>query len=536
MIPTDSFLQKEVELMVHFTSRRWWALGAITVAVLAVTLDITVLSVALPTLATKLNASESDLQWFSSGYALVLAAGMLPAGLLGDRYGRKKVLLSALVLFGAGSLACAYAPTAGFFLVARLVLGLAGANIIVMALATVTVLFNEKERPLAIGIWGAANFLAMPLGPILGGWLLKNYWWGWIFLMNVPVVLLGLTAAMLLIPETRAPVRPKLDPIGIVTSAGGLAALVYGLIKAGDDGWGSAASWVWMIAGVVVIVGFFFWESWLGRSPGGQPLVDLKLFRSAAFTWGIILATIGIMAMIGVLFTMPQYFQAVEGIDTMGSGVRLLPLVGGVMVGAGLAALLMRLLGAKITATLGFVVLAGGMLWGAKTQVGSGDGFIVAWMAVAGAGMGIALATAASAALVKLPQEQSDVASGVLQALQKVGTPLGAAILGSVLSSAYQGQLHLAGLPSQMASVVKQSVFGGVAVAQYLHSSSLLASVQTAFGHGIDVALVVSAGFAVVGIIPALIFLPGKAASHAEAAKTAQESQPGVEDLMESVN
>jgi MFS transporter, DHA2 family, multidrug resistance protein len=535
MIPTDLFLQKEVTLMSNLGSRQWWALGAITLAVLAVTLDITVLSVALPTLAAKLNASESDLQWFSSGYALVLAAAMLPAGLLGDRYGRKRVLLSALVLFGAGSLACAYAPSAGFFLFARLVLGLAGANIIVMALATVTVLFNEKERPLAVGIWGAANFLAMPLGPILGGWLLTNYWWGWVFLMNVPVVLIGLVAAILLIPESRASVRPKLDPVGVVTSAGGLAALVYGLIKAGDNGWGDTAAWVWMSVGVAVLVGFFFWESWLGRRPSGQPLVDPKLFRSPAFTWGVILAAVGVMGMIGVLFTMPQYFQGVQGTDAMGSGVRLLPLVGGIVVGAGLASRLLRLLGAKITAALGFAVLAAGMLWGAQTQVGSSTGFIAAWMAVAGAGMGIALATAASAALVRLPQEQSGVASGVLQAIQKVGSPLGAAILGSVLSSAYQDQLHLAGLPAAVASVVKESVFGGVAVARYLHSSSLLASVYAAFVHGTDVALVVSAAIAGAGIILALIFLPGKAAWQAEAPRTPEELEPVGENLTASI-
>src|SRR5947209_12417115 len=156
--------------MSNLGNRRWWALGALTLAVLAVGLDITVLSVALPALATALHASESDLQWFSSGYALALAAAMLSAGLLGDRYGHKKVMLIALALFGAGSVACAYAPSAGAFIAARMALGLAGAGIIVMALSSLTVLFTEEERPRAVGIWAAANFLALPLGPILGGW------------------------------------------------------------------------------------------------------------------------------------------------------------------------------------------------------------------------------------------------------------------------------------------------------------------------------------------------------------------------------
>jgi DHA2 family multidrug resistance protein-like MFS transporter len=194
--------------------RRWWALGAVQLAVLAVGLDITVLSVALPTLAKALPASESDLQWFSSGYALVLAAAMLPAGLLGDRYGRKRTLLVALALFGAGSAACAYAPSANAFLVARLALGLAGAGVIVMAISAVIVLFSEEERPRAVAIWAAANFLAMPIGPILGGWLLSHYWWGWVFLINLPVAAIGFAAVSWLVPESRSPERPARAPVG----------------------------------------------------------------------------------------------------------------------------------------------------------------------------------------------------------------------------------------------------------------------------------------------------------------------------------
>ena len=505
--------------MLNLGNRRWWALGAITLAILAVGLDITVLSVALPTLATALHASESDLQWFSSGYALVLAAAMLPAGLLGDRYGRKKVMLLALALFGAGSLACAYAPSAGAFIAARLVLGLAGAGVIVMALSALTVLFTEEERPRAVGIWGAANFLALPIGPILGGWLLTHYWWGWVFLMNVPVVLVGLVATLALMPESRAPQRPALDPVGVLASIVGLAGITYGLIEAGRNGWGDAGALIWMSAGLVVLVGFFFWEHWLTQRPGGQPLVDLTLFRSAAYTWGVILAAILLLAMIGVLFTMPQYFQGVLGTDAMGSGLRLLPLIGGVIVGAVPADRIARLIGGKITVALGFALLVAGMLLGATTSVGSTYGFVAAWMAIVGVGMGLALATAASAALSELPQERSGVGAAVMQALQKVGAPFGTAILGSVLLSVYQGSLHLAGLPPVAASLVQESVFGGMAVARSLGSVPLLASVHAAFVQGMDVALVVAAGIAAAGIVLALAFLPGRAARSAGGAE-----------------
>src|ERR1022692_833189 len=221
--------------------RRWWALGAMSLAILAVGVDGTVLSVALPTLSKALHASESDLQWFSSGYFLVLAAAMLPAGLLGDRYGHKKVLLIFLGLFGLGSLACAYSTSVGEFLAARVLLGLAGAGIIVMAISALTVLFNKEERPKAVGIWAAANFLALPIGPILGGWLLTNFWWGWVFLLNVPVAIVGLVAVLVLVPESRAPERPGIDLLGIILSSGGLAVLTYGFIQAGVNGWSSVA-------------------------------------------------------------------------------------------------------------------------------------------------------------------------------------------------------------------------------------------------------------------------------------------------------
>jgi MFS transporter, DHA2 family, multidrug resistance protein len=489
-------------------TRKWWALGALTLAVLAVGLDATVLSVALPTLANALHATESDLQWFSSGYLLVLAAAMLPAGLLGDRFGRKQVMLAALVLFGAGSAACAYAPSAGAFIAARVVLGLAGAGIVVMALSALTVLFTQEERPRAVGVWAAANFLALPLGPILGGWLLTHYWWGWVFLLNVPVSLIGLIAAVALVPESRAPVRPGLDPVGIVASTAGLVGVTYGFIEAGRNGWTDASALVPIGAGLVLLVGFFLWERWLSQRPGGQPLIDLALFRSASYTWGVILAATAGLAMIGVLFTLPQYFQGVVGTDAMGSGLRLLPVIGGLVLGAVPADRIVHLVGAKVTVALGFALLGAGMLFGATTSVESSGGFVAAWTAIVGLGLGLTFATSASAALSELSQERSGVGSAVMQAVQKTGGPFGAAILGSVLSSAYVAQLNLAGLPAVLAQAVKQSLFGGLAVAQKLGSAPLLDSVRAAFVHGMDVSLVVAAGIAAAGIILTLAFLP----------------------------
>jgi MFS transporter, DHA2 family, multidrug resistance protein len=495
-------------------SQRWWALGAVMLAVLAVGLDGTILSVALPTLAGALHASESDLQWFSASYLLVLAAAMLPSGLLGDRFGRKKVMLIALALFGAGSAACAYAPTSAAFIAARAGLGIAGAAISVMALSALTVLFTEEERPRAVGIWAGANFLALPIGPILGGWLLSHYWWGWVFLINVPVALIGLIAVIALVPESRAPERPGLDLVGIVLSSGGLIAVTYGMIEAGRYGWGDTGVLATLIAGVIVLAGFFFWEHWLSVRPHGQPLIDLTLFRSPAFTWGVILPAMGILAMIGVLFTMPQYFQGVQGVDATGSGLRLLPLIGGLIVGAVPADRVAARIGAKFTVAIGFAVLAAGLLLGATTAATSSAGFVAAWMALAGAGMGATLATAASGALSEVPKERSGVGSAIMGALQKTGAPFGAAILGSVLSTTYQAHLSLTGVPPVAAHAVQSSVFGGIAVAQQIGSAALLTSVRQAFVQGMDSALVVSAGIAIAGILLTLIFLPSKTAAN----------------------
>src|SRR5215471_5943863 len=462
------------------TTSRWWALGAVQLAVLAVGLDITILSVALPTLATALHASESDLQWFSSGYTLVLAAAMLPAGLLGDRYGRKKVMLIALALFGAGSVACAFAPSAGAFVVARLALGLAGAGVIVMAVSALTVMFDEAERPRAVGVWAAANFLALPIGPILGGWLLTHYWWGWVFLINVPVALVGLIAGLALVPESRAPVRPALDPVGVLASTAGLVGLAYGFVEAGQRGWTDAA--------VVALAAFLLWERRLSRRPGGRPLVDPDLFRSGTFTWGVLLSAVMGLAMIGVIFTLPQYFQAVVGTDAMGSGLRLLPLIAGLVAGARPADRIAARVGRRAVIAAGFALLAAGMALGATTAVTSGGGFVAVWTILVGAGTGLTMSTAAATALSALSPERSGVGSAVMQAVQKVGGPFGVAIMGSVLSTVYLANLHTDGLPQ----VARDSVFGGLAVAQRLGSAPLAASVRSAFVQGMDAAMLVS--------------------------------------------
>ena len=502
--------------------RRWLALGALALSVLVVGLDLTVLNLALPTLGTDLHASTSDLQWFIDTYSLVLAAALLPAGLLGDRYGRKKLLVAALILFGVASLACAYSQTSGELMAARAVLGLGAAVILPLSIAVIPVLFTPQERQKAIAVVMGAVFIGYPLGPILGGWLLDTFWWGSVFLINVPVIAIALVAVTLLMPESRSERRPRIDVAGVAISSVGLVSLVYGFIKAGQDGWGDATALATILGGVAILAAFVLWERHVSRRPGGQPLVQLSLFESAGFTWGTILSTLVSFALFGILFAMPLYFRDVRGLDSLGAGLRLLPMIGGMVVGMVAGTRLQSpvkapdgtsapRVGAKALVATGFAVMAAALASGAFTSTHSGTGFGAAWFAVAGAGLGLAMPSAMNAALGALSAERSGAGSALITAFRQVGAALGAAILGTVLSSAYQSQLDLAGLPAAAASAVKSGISGGVAVAHDLGSPALLYSVSAAFVHGLDVMLWCCAGIALAAALLALAFVPRQA-------------------------
>jgi MFS transporter, DHA2 family, multidrug resistance protein len=520
-------------------SRRWWALGALALSVLVVALDLFVLTLALPTVSADLHASSGDLQWFVDSYSLVLAAALLPAGLLGDRIGRKRLLTGALTLFGIASLACAYSTSAGELIAARAVLGLAAAVILPMSLAVLPVLFSASERPKAIAAVGGATFLGYPIGPILGGWLLDHFWWGSVFLINIPVVVIAIVAVARLMPESRAEQRQRIDLIGIVVSSGGLTSLTFGLIKAGNNGWGDPIAIVTMAAGVAALAGFVLWEHLVSRPhrtrAGTLPLVDLQLFGSAGFTWGTVLATLVSFALFGLVFAMPQYFLDVRGLDSLAAGVRMLPMIGGLAVGLAAGQRLQtprRQRGSdsggagfpdsappvspKILVSAGFAVMAVALAVGAGTTIASSAAFAATWFAVTGFGLGIAMPTALNAALGALSPERSGSGSALITAMRQVGGTIGVAVLGTVLATVYRSHLHLTGLPAIVQSAVKNSVAGGVATAQAARSSLLLDTVRLAYVHGLDVMLWVCSGIAIASALLALAFLPGRAATPAD--------------------
>ena len=523
--------------MASTETRRWWVLGALAISVLVVGLDLFVLNLALPTMSVDLHASSSDLQWFVDAYSLVLAAALLPAGMLGDRYGRKRLLTCGLALFGVASLACAYSTSAGELIAARAVLGLAAAIITPLSLAVIPVLFTAAERPKAIALVGGATFIGFPIGPILGGWLLDHFWWGSVFLINVPVVVIALVAVTMLMPESRSERRPRIDVIGVLISSAGLAALTFGLIKAGQAGWSDPTAVTTIAVGVVALAAFTAWERRIARRPAGQPLVDITLFRSASFTWGTLLSTMVSFALFGIIFVMPQYFLDIRGLDSLGAGERLLPLIGGLAVGLIIGQRLQTprkaadrdgapgspLVNAKVLVTTGFGIMAAALAVGAGTSVRSGTSFAAFWFAVTGLGLGFAMPTALNAALGALSPERSGSGSALMTAMRQVGGTMGVAVLGTVLASVYRSQLHLAGLSAAAAAAVHSGVAGGIAVARAAGSAPLLETVRTAYVHGMDVMLWVCAGVALAAALLALAFLPRSAQAPADAAQAGQD-------------
>jgi MFS family permease len=535
--------------MAENPARKWWALIAIAASVLVVGLDLTVLNLALPTIAKDLHASTSDLQWISDSYSLVLAAAMLPAGLLGDRFGRKKVLLIALILFGASSAACAYAASAGELIAARAVLGIGAAAIFPLSLSVIPVLFAPHERQRAIALMASATFVSFPIGPIVGGYLLDHFWWGSVFLINVPVVVLAVIAVAILLPESRSEQRPSVDFLGVILSSAGLAGLTYGFIKAGQDGWTDTTALGTIAGGVAVLAAFVAWERWLtGRSgtdagnlQGGgnlrrgkvRPLIELRLFRSAGFTWGTVLATLVSFALFGIFFAMPLYFQEVRGVNAMGSGLRLLPMIGGMVIGMIGGTRLasprkaadgtVRGPGASVKGlvTVGFTIMAITLGVGAMTTVRSGTGFAAAWFAVFGLGLGLAMPQTMNAALSALSAERSGSGSALISAMRQVGATIGVAVLGTVLQSVYRSHLAVTGLPAAVAAAAKSSVVAGVAVANQVGSAALLDSVRHAFVQGMDTMLWVCGSIALASAILALLFLPRQAEGNLGAAEGA---------------
>ncbi|MBF6327369.1 MFS transporter [Nocardia transvalensis] len=467
---------------------------------LTVGLDTTVLVVALPTMAVDLQANTAALQWFTTAYTLALAGLMLPSGALGDRYGRKKFLLAAMVLFGAASVGCALATSSGQLIAARAVLGVAAAAMMPLSMSVLPVMFPDRvERQRALTIWVAAVMLGMPLGPIVGGLLLQHFWWGSVFLINVPLAIVGLLAVAALIPESRGDNAFRIDVLGVLLSAGGMLGFTYGFIRLGEQGWGDGIAWVTVVAGIALLAVFGWWQRRVAH-----PLVDFALFTTSGFRWGTGYSVMVQFAMFGLFFTVPQYFQAVLGADSLGSGLRLLPLMGGLFVGARIVDKLLPKLGLRVVLTAGFALLAAGLTMGALADVDSGYGYIATWITVLGVGMGFVAPSAMGMAMGELTPERAGSGSALLTALRQAGGTVGVAVLGTVLSAQYRSELG--GYDHEP---VSDGVNAGVEVARTLGDPQMLGQVQSAFVGGMGAMLWVCAGICAVAAVLSAIFTRG---------------------------
>jgi EmrB/QacA subfamily drug resistance transporter len=480
------------------------------VALLVVGIDTMVLNVALPTLATRLGATTTQLQWLTDAYTLALAGLLLPAGLLGDRFGRKRLLVGALALFGVASVLAAASGTAAELIWTRAAMGVGAATIMPLTMSVLPAMFEPAQRTRAVAILTASVAVGLPLGPLLGGWLLQHFWWGSVFLINVPVVALAVAGTVLFVPESANPSAPRLDLTGSVLSVLAITGVVYGIIEVPDRGWGDAAVLVSLGAGIAAGVAFLVWER-----RAEVPLVDLDLFRNRRFTAATGAATGVSFVMFGAFFMLPLYLQSVTGTDSLGTGVRLLPMVGGLLVGGLASEKLARRFGVRAVITTGLGLLGAGMLLMALVTVHTGDAQVATALGITGLALGLALAPAMDTVLGELPEHKSGVGTALATTSRQVGAALSVAILGSLLNSVYRGRLDdlPAGIPQQTADAARENVGAAVTVAGKLGGApgdALAGAAREAFVAGMSTVMWVCVGLSVLIALGAFAFLPRK--------------------------
>ncbi|NUS01384.1 MAG: MFS transporter [Nonomuraea sp.] len=496
--------------------RRWWALGALVASMLTLGFDMTILNVALPTMAAELGATTGQQQWMADAYVVVFAALMLPAGLLGDRFGRRRMLIAGLGVFLAGSLVGALAGDVSWVVAARAFMGIGGALVTPLALSVLPSLFGADERTKAVGVISAASALGLPLGPIIGGWLLNHFWWGSVFLVNVPMAAIGIAACVFLLPETRDPASPKVDALSTALTATGLGALIYAIIEAPDRGWGDALVLAMFAAAVLLLTALVVRERRMAR-----PMLDMTLLGHRGFLFNTLAATLVMFVLSGLMFVLPPYLQAVLGHDAFGTGVRLLPMMGGLMVAARGAQPVVARFSARAVVSAGLVVLAFAALLGSRTTADSGYGFVALWLSITGIGFGFSVVPAMDGALGTLPRDRAGSGSGLLMTLRQVGAAIGIALLGSLLAGIFRDRLDVTGLPARAADTAGDSVVAAHLIAGRVHSSHLAASANGAYVHGMSVVLLVCGVAALVAALLAAAFLPRTAP-----ARTAQDAGP----------
>ncbi|MEV4760636.1 MFS transporter [Micromonospora sp. NPDC049559] len=498
-------------------------LVALLLAAFAVNLDTTLVNVALPTLIRELGATDRQLQWVVDAYNLVFAALLLTSGSLSDRFGRKGMLVGGLVVFGASSLVGGFATSPGELIVARAVMGLGAAMTFPATLSLLTNVFtSRRERTLSIGLWGATSGVAIALGPIVGGFLLRHFSWSSVFYLLGPVAVAVVALVAAFVPPSRDRSSKHLDFPGLLLSAGFMGLLVYTIIEAPSHGWKSIPSIAGFTGSAVLLAAFV-----MSERRAAQPMLDVRLFRNMRFSAASAAVTIGFFTLFGFIFLITQFFQFVRGYSPLSTGVHLLPVALSVAIGSVVGTNLAVRVGTKAIVTAGLALQAIFYFWVAADLSPTLDYSIIATqMVVYGLGMGLTTAPATESIMGAVATDQAGVGSAVNDSTRLLGGTLGVAVIGSVYASLYNSRLGAtlpAALPGALTNTAHQSVGAALEISHQLAAQGQHATADAvrlaavhAFNHGFSIGSLVAAGVAVAGALLAAVFLPNQPPQRAE--------------------
>jgi len=484
--------------------RRRLALAVVCLCAFTTAIDITITNVALPFIAKDLKASTTSLQWVIDAYNIVLAGLLLLGGGLADRFGRKKVFLVGYAIFGLACGLAAFSSSTGALIAARALMGVGAAGVIAPALAILAVLFKPEERGPAVAAWAMFGAAGLAVGPIAGGLLLDHFWWGSVFLVNVPLVVIGVIAGIAVIPESRKPNAGRLDVVGAVLSVAALGLLLAGIIEAPERGWGDPSTLALLVVGVVLTVAFAKWEL---RSPA--PMFDLRILRRPAVLAGALALFVAYVCFTGMLFVVPQHLQDVRQIGVVATGLLLAPFAIFFSFGSSRASGILERRGARWTLGAGLVVMGAGMAVLALLPEAGAAVIVVAGTVVLAGGLALLIAPGTTVVINDLPVEKAGDGSSLNMLSRFAGAAFGVAFLGSVLASVYASKLASAttNLSVDAAHRAKQSIGGALTVASPLSRSdahALAAAARSAFDDAAQAAFLAGAVLAFVTAVVAV--------------------------------
>jgi EmrB/QacA subfamily drug resistance transporter len=493
--------------------RRWAILSVLCVTLLLISLDNTILNVALPSIVRSLHATSSELQWIVDAYAVVFGGLLLTLGALGDRVGRKWVFMGGLVVFGTGSALAAWSVSPDRLIIARAVMGVGAAALMPCTLSILTNVFvGDRERGRAIGIWSGTAGLGVAIGPILGGFLLVHYWWGSVFLINVPIALAGLVATAFVVPNSKNPSAQRADPVGAALSIVGLGLLLWAIIEASGQSWTATTIVGAFVLGAITLALFVLWER-----HSDHPMLPLRFFRNRRYSAAIASLGLVLFALLGMFFLMTQYLQFVLGFDPFKTGLAIGPIALVLLIVAPLSVFAVRRLGTKVVVSAGLLLIALGLGLLSGTTVHDTYRQALPWFILMGAGVGLALAPSTDSIMGSLPKEEAGVGSATSDTSMQLGGALGVAVLGTALSIRYRNfmtpLLAHVHLPTAINQLVLGSVGGALAVAQHAprRAGELLAdAARRGFVSGMDLALIIASVIVGVAGLVVLVALPNR--------------------------